>query len=194
MKLYFKNMVCNRCKTIVRDELEKIGIQYDSLDLGVVNTKADVLPLQRCQLSIALQESGIELIEENKTAIIEKLKMAVLDVEHNSDEELKTGFTDYISSNVDDNFASLNLLFAEIEGVSIEKYIINKKIERVKELLVYDKYNLTEIAVKLHYSSTAQLSNQFRKVTGLAPMHFKKLRQHKNGNQPCAQSLNQNPA
>ncbi len=176
MKLFIKNMVCNRCKHLVQDEMKKIGIQYDTIGLGIVNTTRDVTPNQRSKLGIALQGSGFELIDEKKNAIIEKLKMAIVDVEINSDEDLKTSFSDYISQNVDDNFISLNTLFAEIEGISIEKYIVRQKIERIKEILVYDKLNLEEIARKLHYTNSIQLSKQFKNATGLTPSHFRNLR------------------
>jgi AraC-like DNA-binding protein len=178
----------------VLDEMDKMGIQYDSIELGIVKTTRDVSPDQRSKLGIALQESGIELIDEKKNAIIEKLKMAIVDVENNSDEDLKTSFIDYISRNMDDNFNSLNTLFAEIEGISIEQYIVRQKIERIKELLVYDKLNLEEIAGKLHYTNTIQLSKQFENATGLTPAHFRNLRRKRSADDPDSHILTlQNP-
>jgi len=182
MKLYIKNMVCGRCKTIVKTELDKIGVQYLSLNLGEVNTKKEITPLQRTQLCSALKRAGLELIDSQKNDLVEKLKKAIVDLEHYSDFDLKTSFSDYISLNVDDNFISLNTLFAEIEGITIEKYIIKHKIERVKELLVYDDLNLTEIALKMHYSTAAQLSTQFKSITGLTPSHFRQLRHARKSN------------
>jgi len=176
MKLYIKNMVCNRCKKIVKTELDKIGVQYFSVELGEVNTKKNITSLQRSRLYAALQQSGFELIDDKKNVLIEKLKKTIIDLEHYSDEDLKTGFSDYISLSVNDNFISLNTLFAEIEGITIEKYIIKHKVDRVKELLVYDDLNLAEIAFKMHYSNTAQLSSQFKRITGLTPSHFRQLR------------------
>jgi len=176
MKLYIKNMVCNRCKTIVKEELEKIGIPYNELEIGVVNTTKKISLLQRTQLGDALQKSGFQLIDENKNVLIEKLKKAIVDLEHHTDENLKTSFTDYISLSVNDNFISLNTLFAEVEGMTIEKYIIKHKIDRVKELIVYDNLNLAQIAFKMHYSNVAQLSAQFKRITGLTPTHFRDLR------------------
>ena len=182
MKLYIKNMVCNRCKTIVKTELGKINIAYDSVELGEVNTKEKVTLVKRNLLFEALQKSGLELIDDQKNDLIERLKKSIVDLEHHSDEDLKTSFSDYISLSVNDNFISLNTLFAEIEGITIEKYIIQHKIARVKELLVYNDLNLAEIALKMHYSSTAQLSRQFKRITGLTPFHFRQLRQTRNIN------------
>jgi YesN/AraC family two-component response regulator len=182
MKLYIKNMVCERCKTIVKDELDKIGIQYTHVELGEVDMKKEISLFQRTRLYDALKQSGLELIDKNKNELIEKLKLAIVDLEHHSDEDLNTSFSDYISMSVNDNFISLNTLFAEIEGITIEKYIIKHKIERVKELLVYNDLNLVEIATKMHYSNTAQLSNQFKRITGLTPSHFRQLRHIRTGN------------
>jgi len=170
-------MVCNRCRTTVKAELDKIGIHHSNVDLGVVTTEKDITPLQRKRLAAELQKSGFELIDDQKNELIEKLKLAIIDLENHSDEDLKTNFMDFISLSVNDNFISLNTLFAEIEGITIEKYIIRKKIEKVKELLVYDDLTLAEIAQKMHYSNTAQLSSQFKRITGLTPSHFRMLRQ-----------------
>ena len=172
-------MVCNRCITKVKDDLNKIGIPYTSVELGEVSTKENITPLQRKQLHKSLQNSGFELINDKNNDIIEKLKLAIIDLENHSDEDLKTSFMDFISLSVNENFISLNTLFAEIEGVTIEKYIIKHKINRVKELLVYDDFSLTEIATKMHYSSVAQLSGQFKRITGLTPSHFRQLRHNR---------------
>lgn len=169
-------MVCDRCKTMVQSEIEKIGFQYNNVGIGVVNTEKQITPLQRSQFDAALKKHGFELINDENNELIDKLKKAIIDLEVYSDEDLKTSFTDFISLSTDDNFISLNKLFAEIEGVSIEKYIIRHKIDRVKELLVYNDLTLSEIAEKMHYSSTAKLSSQFRRITGLTPTHFRQLR------------------
>jgi AraC-like DNA-binding protein len=182
MKLYIKNMVCGRCKTIVKDELDKIGIQYYTVELGEVSTKKEISSLQRTRLFDALLQSGLELIDSQKNDLIENLKKAIIDLEHFSDEDLKTSYSDYISLSVNDNFISLNTLFSEIEGITIEKCIIKHKIEKVKELLVYNDLDLAEIALKMHYSNTAQLSRQFKSMTGLTPLHFRQLRQIRNIN------------
>jgi len=180
MKLYIKNMVCSRCKMIVKAELDKIGVQYVTVELGEVNITKKITTLQRTQLYARLQQSGLELIDDGKNDLIEQLKRAIVDLEHNSDEDLKTSFSDFISLRVNDNFISLNTLFAEIKGITIEKYIIRHKIDRIKELLVYDDLNLADIAFKMHYSNVAQLSSQFKRITGLTPSHFRQLRHTRN--------------
>jgi YesN/AraC family two-component response regulator len=182
MKLYIKNMVCSRCKSLVKTELDKLGIHYVAVELGEVTISKKITLRQHTKLFIALKHSGLELIDDQKNELIEKLKSAIIDLEHYSDENLKTSFSDYISLSVDDNFISLNTLFAEIEGITIEKYIIKHKIERVKELLIYDELNLAEIAIKMHYNNTAQLSSQFKSITGLTPAHFRQLRHTRNIN------------
>ena len=175
-------MVCSRCKTIVIAELDKIGVHYVTVELGEVTIKKKITARQHAQLYIALQQFGFELIDDQKNDLIEKLKMAIVDLEHYSDVDLKTSYSDYISLSVNDNFISLNTLFAEIEGITIEKYIIKHKIELVKELLVCNDLNLAEIALKMHYNSAAQLSSQFKSITGLTPSHFRQLRHTRNNN------------
>jgi len=182
MKLYIKNMVCNRCKATVKSELDKIGIQYDTVKIGEVITQEKITSEQRLKLSAALLQNGFELIDDQKNELIGKLKKSILDLEHYSDEDLQTSFTDYISLIVDDNFISVNKLFEEIEGITIEKYIIKRKIERIKELLVYEDFNLDEVALKMHYSSSVALTNQFKRETGLTPAHFRELRNKRIGN------------
>ncbi len=175
-------MVCERCKTIVKGELSKLDVPFSSMELGEVITKNKISPIQRTQLFDALHQSGFELIDEINISLIERLKKAVIELESNSDEDLKTSYADYISLNVNDNFISLNTLFAEIKGITIDKYVIKKKIERVKELLVYNDLNLAEIAHKMNYSNVTQLSRQFKKITGLTPSHFRQLRLSRNNN------------
>lgn len=174
-------MVCNRCKKTVKATLDKIGIQYDTVKIGEVNTKKRITSNQCIELSAALQQCGFELIDSSKYELIDKLKKSIKDLERYSDEDLKTSFSDFIQLSVDDNFISLNKLFAEMEGITIEKYIIKRKIERIKEILVYKDFDLDEIALKMNYSSTVAFSRQFKHETGLAPLHFRQLRHpHKN--------------
>ena len=175
MKLYIKNMVCNRCKTIVKFELDKAGVRYDSVEIGEVTIYKKLTELQHLRLYEALKQSGFELINDKQNDLIEKLKSTIADLETCSDEDLSTTYSDFISLRVNDSFISLNTLFSEIEGITIEKYIIKQKIELVKELLGHNKLNLTEIAVKMHYSSVSQLSRQFKSLTGITPLHFKQL-------------------
>lgn len=180
MKLYIKNMVCNRCETTVKSELDKIGIPYDSVKTGEVGLSENITAEQRLLFSAALRRNGFELIDDQKNELIEKLKKSIIDLEHYSDEDLKTSFSDYISLIVDDNFISLNKLFAEIEGMTIEKYLVKRKIERIKEMLVYEDFSLDQIALKMHYTSTVSLASQFKHETGLTPSHFKNLRANRN--------------
>jgi len=176
MKLYIKNMVCARCKTTVKSELDEIGIQYDTVRIGEVTMEKEITSKQRLQLSAALLLNGFELIDDQKNDQIEKLKKSIKNLEQYSDEDLKTNFSDFIRLSVGDNFISLNKLFAEIEGVTIEKYIIKRKIERIKEMLVYEDYSLDEVATRMRYSTTASLTSQFKRETGLTPSHFRQLR------------------
>ena len=183
MKLYIKNMVCSRCKATIKNELEKLAIPYISVEIGEVTIKKKLTPVQHHLLYIALEKFGFELINNEKNFLIEKLKKAIFDLEMYSDEDLNTSYSDFISLNVNDSFISLNTLFSEIEGITIEKYIIKQKVEMVKELLEHNNFNITEIAVKMHYGSVAQLSSQFKSITGLTPLHFKQLR-HISSNNP----------
>jgi AraC-like DNA-binding protein len=183
MKLYIKNMVCNRCKTTVKFELDKLGISFISVELGEVTVKKKLTPVQHHLLFLALEPLGFELINNEKNHLIENLKKAIFDLMMYSDEDLNTSYSDFISLSVNDSFISLNTLFSEIEGITIEKYIIKQKVEVVKELLEHNNFNMTEIAVKMHYSNVAQLSSQFKSITGLTPLHFKQLRQISYNNQ-----------
>jgi len=170
-------MVCNCCKTKVKEDLDRIGIQYTAVEYGEVNLTKNITQLQRTQLKTTLHKAGFELVDDLKNGLIEKLKLAIADLENNSDEDLKIGFKDYLSLRVNEDFISLDLLFAEIEGITIEKYITRRKMNKVKELLVNDDLSLDDIARKMHYSSAAQLSSQFQRITGLTPSYF---RQHRN--------------
>ncbi len=176
MKLYIKNMVCCRCKATVESELDKLGILYVSVEIGEVNIKKKLTSVQHHLLYLALEQFGFELINDQKNYLIEKLKRAIFDLEMYSDEDLKTSYSDFISMRVNDNFISLNTLFSEIEGITIEKFIIRQKVELVKELLDHNNLNITEIAVKMHYSNVAHLSSEFKSITGLTPLHFRQLR------------------
>ncbi|HEX7493397.1 MAG TPA: helix-turn-helix domain-containing protein [Bacteroidales bacterium] len=176
MKLYIKNMVCNRCKATVESHLDKLGIIYFSVEIGEVSIGKKLSPEQYNRLRTELKRTGFELIDDNKNDLIENLKKAIVDLEKFSNEDLNTSYMDFISMRANDSFISLNTLFSEIEGITIEKYIIRQKIELVKELIEQNDFNMTEIAVKMHYSSVAQLSSQFKSITGLTPLHFKQLR------------------
>ncbi|MDP3451575.1 MAG: helix-turn-helix domain-containing protein [Bacteroidales bacterium] len=176
VKLYIKNMVCIRCKIVVKNELEKLGIGYILIELGQVEIESQLSPEQRLQLDEALRKSGLELMDDKKSVLIEKIKCIIIETVHYSEVKLKTNLSDYISDKLGYDYTYLANLFSEVTGITIEKFYLNHKIEKVKELLVYNELNLTEIAFDLGYSSVAHLSNQFKKFTGLSPSHFKRLK------------------
>lgn len=172
-------MVCIRCKMAVKSELENFGLHYSFVDFGEAEIRENISQVQREQLNIALKKSGFELMDDKKSMLIEKIKILILELVHYSDEPLKKNLSDYISEKLNYDYTYLANLFSEAQGTTIEKFFINHKIERIKELLVYDELNLKEIAFKLHYSSVAHLSSQFKKHTGLTPSYFKQLKHKK---------------
>lgn len=177
MKLYIKYMVSLRCKLMVKDELKKLGLDYAVVDLGVVDIPDDITESQRIALKANLLESGLELLDDKKSILIEKIKNVITEMVHYSDELPRMNYSDFISEKLGYDYTYLSNVFSEVNGVTIQQFIILNKIERVKELLLYDELNLTQIAVKLHYSSVAHLSNQFKKTTGLSPTFYKRLKQ-----------------
>ena len=177
MKLYIKNMVSLRCKLVVKTELEKLNITYKNIDLGEVETDEPVLLEQYDALKTSLIKSGLELMDDKKAMLVEKIKNIIIEMIHYADELPNINFSDYLSEKLHHNYTYLSNLFSEVKGTTIEQYIILHKIERAKELILYDELNITEIAYKLNYSSVAHLSNQFKKITGLTPTFFKSLKQ-----------------
>ena len=169
-------MVSNRCKMAVKEELRKLGLHFIVVDLGEVEIMENISAEQREQMKAALLISGFELMDDKKAILIEKIKTAVIEMVHHSDEVIKTNFSDFLSEKLNHNYTYLANLFSEVQGTSIEHFIIAHKIERIKELIIYDELNITEIAWKMNYSSVAHLSNQFKKVTGLTPSHFRQLK------------------
>jgi len=182
MKLYIKNMVCSRCKMVVKAEIEKVGLQPVSIELGEVALKEAPTTLQLQQLNTAFKALGFELIDDKKTQTIEKIKNIIVTLVHHSDNDIKTNLSTYITAQIHQDYNYLSNLFSEVEGTTIEKYFIAHKIEKVKELLVYNELTLSEIADQLGYSSVAYLSNQFKKITGLTPSYFKTLKENKRRN------------
>ena len=176
MKIFIKHMVSNRCKMAVKEELRKLGLHFIVVDLGEVEIMENISAEQREQMKTALLISGFELMDDKKAILNEKIKTAVIEMVHHSDEKIKTNFSDYLSEKLSHNYTYLANLFSEVQGTSIEHFIIAHKIERIKELIIYDELNITEIAWKMNYSSVAHLSNQFKKVTGLTPSHFRQLK------------------
>jgi YesN/AraC family two-component response regulator len=179
MKLYIKNMVSLRCKMVVRLELEKMKIKHAIVELGEVEIMEDLPIKKHDQLKIALLKSGLELMDDKRAILVEKIKNIIVEMVHYTDELPKVNFSDYLEKKLNQPYSQLAILFSEVKGITIEQFVILHKIERVKELIIYDELNLTEIAHKLHYSSVAHLSTQFKKVTGLTPSFFKSLKHKK---------------
>jgi len=176
MKLYIKYMVSIRCKMVVKSELDKLDLHYGVVDLGEVEIRENLSDEQRDQLRTILLKYGLELMDDRKAILVEKIKNVIIEMVHYEDELPKTNFSDYLSEKLDYNYTYLASLFSETKGITIEKFMILHKIEKVKELLLYDELTLSEIAWKLHYSSVAHLSHQFKKITGLTPSYFKSLK------------------
>ena len=176
MKLYIKYMVSLRCKMMVKLELDKLGVTYSVVDLGEVEIFGVLTNEQRENLRDALLKSGLELMDDKKAILVEKIKCTIIELIHYTEDELKVNFSNYLSEKLGLNYTYLANLFTEVKGITIEHFIIMHKIERVKELLIYDELTLSEIAWRLHYSSVAHLSNQFKKITGLTPTFFKQLK------------------
>lgn len=182
MILYIKYMVSLRCKMMVKEELRKLGLHHVVVDLGVVEILEDITYIQFDLLKKNLALSGLELLDDKKAILIEKIKNVIIEMVHYSEELPKVNYSDYISEKLHHDYTYLSNIFSEVKGITIQQFIINHKIERVKELLLYDELNLTEISYLLNYSSVAHLSNQFKKVTGLSPSFFKQLKQKRNHN------------
>jgi AraC-like DNA-binding protein len=175
-------MVSLRCKMVVKEELKAIGLNYFSVSLGQVELMEPIQPHERELMRTALLKSGLELMDDKKSIIIEKIKDIIIEMVHYDEELPKVNFSEYLSEKLNHNYTYLANLFSETEGTTIEHFIIIHKIERVKELIIYDELNLTEIAEKVHYSSISHLSNQFKKITGLTPSFFKSLKDKKRSN------------
>ena len=184
-------MVSNRCKMAVTQALKEIGLHFIVVDLGEVEVMEELTAEERDQLKISLLRSGLELMDDKRAVLIEKINNVITEMIHHSDEVPKMNYSDFISQKLDYDYTYLSNLFSEVKGITIQQFIIIHKIERAKELLLYDELTLTEISYKLHYSSVAHLSNQFKKVTGLTPSHYKQMKDKKRspieevGNQPA---------
>ncbi|PRY10018.1 AraC-like DNA-binding protein [Pontibacter ummariensis] len=180
-KLYIKNMVCDRCKRVVAEDLSKLGYKVLQVGLGEAEIATDeTSEVDMEQIRQVMSEDGFELLDDRKTQLIEKVKLAIIALVHaNHEAELHVNTSDYIAEKVGLDYNYLSTLFSSYEGVTIEKYLILQRIERVKELLVYNELSLKEIAYQLGYSSVAHLSSQFKKITGLTPSHFKQVKEEK---------------
>ncbi|WP_449386703.1 helix-turn-helix domain-containing protein [Chryseobacterium lineare] len=182
MKLYVKYMVSLRCKMVVHQELERLGIKNAVVDLGTVELMDDISAGQRQALKENLLKTGLEVLDDKKSILIEKIKNIVTEMIHYSDALPTENFSDYISKKLGYDYTYLANTFSEVKGMTLQHFIIINKVEKVKELLLYDELNLTEISYKLNYSSVAHLSNQFKKITGLSPSFYKQLKQKRLGN------------
>jgi len=172
-------MVSNRCKMAVKEELKKMGLHFVVVELGEVDIMEDLSKSQRDELNEGLRQSGLELMDNKRAVLIEKINIVITEMIHHSEEIPKVNYSDYIAEKVGYDYTYLSNIFSEVKGITIQQFIIMHKIERVKELLLYEELNLTEISYKMHYSSVAHLSNQFKKVTGLTPSAFKQLKDRK---------------
>jgi AraC-like DNA-binding protein len=179
MKLFIKYMVSNRCKMAVKEELKKLGLHYVVVDLGEVDIMESISTEQNEQLKKALHCIGLELMDDKRAILIEKIKNIIIEMVHYTDEMTKVNFSDFLSEKLNHNYTYLANLFSEVQGTTIEQFMIAHKIERIKELIIYDELSITEIAWKMNYSSVAHLSNQFKKMTGLTPSHFKQMKDKK---------------
>nr|WP_315222956.1 AraC family transcriptional regulator [uncultured Flavobacterium sp.] len=179
MILYIKNMVCGRCKMVVKSEFNQLGLPTISVELGQVELKEAITESQKEILLKNLQAIGFDIIDDKKSITAEKIKNLIVDLVHHKNNELKINLSDYLVENLHQDYSTLSNLFSELENITIEKYFISQKIEKVKELLVYNELSLSEIADILNYSNVAHLSNQFKKVTGFTPTHFKQLKDKK---------------
>ena len=175
-------MVSLRCKMRVKEELKNLGLHFVAIELGMVEVMEDITEEQRTQLSKNLLKSGLVLLENKKSILIEKIKNVIIKMIHHSDELPKVNYSNYISEKLEYDYTYLSNIFSEVKGITIQQYIILHKIEKVKELILYDELSLSEISYKLHYSSPAHLSNQFKKVTGLTPSFYKKMKYKRNQN------------
>jgi YesN/AraC family two-component response regulator len=175
----------------VKEELKKLGLHFVIVELGEVEIMENLTPEQREELKTALLISGLELMDDKKAVLVEKIKNAIIEMVHHLDENIKINFSEYLSKKLDHNYTYLANLFSEVRGMTIEHFMIAHKVEKIKELIIYDELNITEIAWKMNYSSVAHLSNQFKKVTGLSPSHFKQLKDKRRspieeiGNEPA---------
>jgi AraC-like DNA-binding protein len=179
MMLYIKYMVSNRCKLLVKEALTDLGLHFILVELGVVEIMETLSPTQLQSLNAVLTEAGLEIMDDKKAKLVERIKNVVIEMVHHSEEIPKTNFSDYISDKLSHDYTYLANLFSETQGSTIEHFIIAHKTERIKELIIYDEMNITEIAFKMNYSSVAHLSSQFKKVTGLSPTRFKQLKERK---------------
>ena len=176
MKIYIKYMVSNRCKMMVKEILKKMDLHFIVVELGEVEVMENLSHEQLLEVKASLSKSGLELIDDKKAMLIEKIKNVVIELIHYTDALIKINFSDYLSEKLNYDYTYLSNLFSEVQGTTIEQFVISHKVERIKELIIYGDLNITEIANQMNYSSVSHLSSQFKKVTGLTPSHFKQTK------------------
>lgn len=182
MRIYIKYMVSLRCKILVKQELEKLGLKHAVVELGTVEILSSFSNEQRELLRANLLQSGLKLLDDKKSILVDRIKNVIIEMIHYSDELPKVNYSDHISEKLGYDYTYLANTFSEVKGITIQQFIILNKIERVKELILYDELTLSEISFKLHYSSAAHMSNQFKKMTGLTPSFYKKLKKQRKSN------------
>jgi AraC-like DNA-binding protein len=182
MELHIKNMVSLRCRMVVKQEFQKLGLRYIEISLGKVDIAEELSDDKRALLKVNLLKWGLELMEEKKNILVEKTKILIIEMIHYSDELPDVNNSDYLSEKLGYDYSYLSNIFSEVNGTSLQHFIIQHKIERIKELILYDELNLSEIAYKLHYSSVSHLSNQFKKITGVTPSFYKKMKHNRSQN------------
>ena len=182
MKIYIKYMVSLRCKMIIKEELAKLDIPFTTIELGVAEIKQELTLEQHDTLKANLLRSGLELLDDKRSVLIERVKNVIIEMIHYTEELPKVNYSDYIAEKLGYDYNYLSNIFSEVKGITIRQFIIFHKIEKVKELLLYDEFNLSEISYKLHYSSVSHLSNQFKKITGLSPSFYKQLKVKRKSN------------
>jgi AraC-like DNA-binding protein len=182
MNLFIKNMVSLRCRMVVQEGLKKLGIRHGNIDLGMVEISEDITQKQREQLKVNLNYWGLELLDDKKDILVERIKNLIIEMIHYSDGAIKLSNSEYLSERLGYDYTYLSNIFARKKGITIQQFIIVHKIERIKELLLYDELNLSEISYLLYYSSVAHLSNQFKKITGVTPSDYKRLKRKRTQN------------
>lgn len=171
-------MVCNRCKMVVKSELEKLGLHPVTVELGEVELLENFKENEKQDLEKKLRSLGFELLDDKISITIERIKCLIVDLVHHQNNELKTNLSNYLAEQLLEDYNTLSNLFSKVEGATVEHYFISQKTEKVKELLMYNELSLSEIAIKLNYSDVAHLSNQFKKITGFTPTNFKQLKEN----------------
>lgn len=177
MKIYIKNMACESCKIFVKETLDDMGISHGKVDLGEIDLKEEVSDADKKILNSKIKKAGLELLEKKDGVLVEKIRKVIIDYVYKSDDKPNLNFSTLLSQELSYSYNYLANFFSEVEATTIEQYIIHLKIERIKEMIILEEFTLSQIADKMHYSSAAHLSKQFKKITGLTPSHFKTLKE-----------------